>query len=103
MSCSFSYGEHPAVCIYHLFSALSFLLTKGAWDKVLTFHGRRDIDIEVFKAQEWTTYTDAQRATVKAQYAAAGIKLIVSAFGSTETPTTSGINPVTMVSLSNYV
>ncbi|KAJ7293964.1 hypothetical protein C8J57DRAFT_1270464 [Mycena rebaudengoi] len=61
--------------------ALSFLLTKGAWDK----------------AQEWTTYTDAQRATVKAQYAAAGIKLI-------KTPTTSGINPVTMATtMANWV
>jgi len=64
---------------YNVF-IISFLLTEGAWDK----------------AFEWTTYTDAQRATVKAQYAAAGIKLLVSAFGSSDVPTSSGINPVTM-------
>ncbi|KAI0766605.1 glycoside hydrolase family 18 protein [Trametes elegans] len=57
---------------------LSFWLTEGAWDK----------------AQEWTTLTAAQRATVKSQYAAAGIKLLVSAFGSTDTPTSSGNDPV---------
>ncbi|KAJ7116029.1 glycoside hydrolase [Mycena epipterygia] len=64
---------------YNVF-ILSFLLTEGAWDK----------------AYEWTTYTDAQRATIKAQYAAAGIKLIVSAFGSSDVPVTSGVNPITM-------
>jgi hypothetical protein len=41
--------------------------------------------------------TDAQRASVKAQYNAAGIKLVVSVFGSTDVPTSSGVNPVTMV------
>jgi hypothetical protein len=50
-----------------------------------------------FKAYEWTTYTDAERATIKAQYAAAGIKLMVSAFGSSDVPTSSGVNPITMV------
>jgi hypothetical protein len=50
-----------------------------------------------FKAFEWTTLTDAQRASVKAQYNAAGIKLVVSVFGSTDVPTSSGVNPVTMV------
>lgn len=49
------------------------------------------------KAEEWTTLTDAQRASVKAQYAAAGIKLVVSVFGSTDVPTSTGVNPVTMV------
>ncbi|RDB20908.1 Endochitinase 4 [Hypsizygus marmoreus] len=57
---------------------LSFLLLAGAWDK----------------AYEWTTFTDAQRATIKSQYAAAGVKLIVSAFGSTDIPTTTGADPV---------
>ena len=54
-------------------------MLEGAWDK----------------AEEWTTLTASQRATVKAQYADAGIKLIVSAFGSTDVPTTSGADPVT--------
>jgi hypothetical protein len=59
-------------------SALAFLLTEGAFDK----------------AAEWTQLTAAQRSAVKAQYAAAGIKLIVSAFGSTDAPTSSGNDPV---------
>ncbi|KAF9454329.1 glycoside hydrolase family 18 protein [Macrolepiota fuliginosa MF-IS2] len=58
--------------------ALSFLLLEGAWDK----------------AYEWTTLTAAQRSSVKSQYAAAGIKLIVSAFGSTDIPTTTGADPI---------
>ncbi|KAH9852022.1 glycoside hydrolase family 18 protein [Lenzites betulinus] len=57
---------------------LSFLLTEGAWDK----------------AYEWTTLTADQRATVKSQYAAAGIKLMVSVFGSTDVPTSSGNDPI---------
>ncbi|KAJ7696589.1 glycoside hydrolase [Mycena rosella] len=68
-----------AIAGFNVF-ALSFLLTEGAFDK----------------AFEWTTLTDAQRTTVKASYAAAGIKLIVSVFGSTDIPTTSGVNPVTI-------
>ena len=59
-------------------SLLSFLLTEGAWDK----------------AYEWTTLTAAQRSAVKSQYAAAGIKLMVSVFGSTDVPTSSGNDPV---------
>ncbi|KAK7061022.1 hypothetical protein VNI00_000757 [Paramarasmius palmivorus] len=47
---------------------LSFLLIEGAWDK----------------AYEWTTLTADERASIKSQYAAAGIKLVVSAFGATE-------------------
>jgi chitinase len=43
---------------------------------------------------EWTQLSSAQRSTVKSQYAAAGIKLIVSLFGSTEEPTTEGKDPV---------
>jgi len=57
---------------------LSFLLLAGAWDQAYT----------------WTTLTAAQRATVKSQYAAAGIKLIVSVFGSTDVPTTTGADPI---------
>ncbi|PFH50186.1 glycoside hydrolase family 18 protein [Amanita thiersii Skay4041] len=54
--------------------ALCFLLLQGPWDN----------------AQQWTTFTDAQRQQIKTAYNNAGIKLIVSAFGSTDTPTTSG-------------
>jgi chitinase len=57
---------------------LSFLLLAGAWDK----------------AYEWTSLTADQRSTLKSQYASAGIKLIVSAFGSTDVPTTTNADPV---------
>ncbi|KAG5644170.1 hypothetical protein DXG03_009011 [Asterophora parasitica] len=46
------------------------------------------------KAAEWTQLSAAQRSSIKSQYAAAGIKLIVSAFGSTDTPTSSGADPI---------
>lgn len=46
------------------------------------------------QALEWTTLSDSQRTTIKSQYAAAGIKLIVSVFGSTDAPTTKGADPV---------
>lgn len=36
----------------------------------------------------------AQRQSIKASYNAAGIKLMVSAFGATEAPTTAGLDPV---------
>lgn len=36
----------------------------------------------------------AQRSSIKSQYSAAGIKLIVSAFGSTDAPTTFGADPI---------
>ncbi|KZT18638.1 glycoside hydrolase family 18 protein [Neolentinus lepideus HHB14362 ss-1] len=62
---------------YNVF-ALSFLLTEGAYDK----------------AEEWTTLTAAERTSVLSQYHDAGISLIVSAFGSTDTPTSSGDDPV---------
>ncbi|KAK0445760.1 glycoside hydrolase [Armillaria borealis] len=61
---------------YNVF-ILSFLLTEGAWDK----------------AYEWTTLTADERTAIKSDYAAAGIKLLVSVFGSTDVPTTSGANP----------
>lgn len=62
---------------YNVF-ALSFLLIEGAFDK----------------AEEWTQLTAAERTTVKQQYADAGIKLIVSLFGSTDVPTSTGADPV---------
>ncbi|KAG5639657.1 hypothetical protein H0H81_008818 [Sphagnurus paluster] len=58
--------------------ALSFLLTEGAYDR----------------AADWAKLSSTQRASIKSQYAAEGIKLIVSAFGSTDTPTTSGADPI---------
>ncbi|KIP08831.1 glycoside hydrolase family 18 protein [Phlebiopsis gigantea 11061_1 CR5-6] len=58
--------------------ALSFLLLEGAWDK----------------AEEWASLTAAQRTSIKSQYAAAGIKLVVSVFGSTDVPTSSGADPI---------
>ncbi|TRM65612.1 glycoside hydrolase family 18 protein [Schizophyllum amplum] len=58
--------------------AMSFLILAGAWDK----------------AYEWTTLTADERAAVKAQYAAAGIKLIVAVFGATDVPTTTGADPI---------
>ncbi|KAH9940687.1 glycoside hydrolase family 18 protein [Amylocystis lapponica] len=60
---------------YNVF-ALSFLLTSGSADQ----------------AQTWEELTSDQRSSLKAQYVAAGISLIVSAFGSTETPTSSGVD-----------
>ncbi|KAJ7760579.1 glycoside hydrolase family 18 protein [Mycena metata] len=80
----------PAVSAVKGFNvfALSFLLIEGAWDK----------------AYEWTTLNATQRASVKAQYAAAGIKLIVSVFGSTDVPTSTGVNPTTMATtMANWV
>jgi len=67
---------------------ISFLLVEGAWDK----------------AEEWTTLTADERATVKAQYAAEGITLLVSAFGSSDVPTTTGVNPISMATtMANWV
>ncbi|KAL5483523.1 hypothetical protein ACEPAI_8755 [Sanghuangporus weigelae] len=57
--------------------ALSFLLTEGAFDK----------------AEEWTQLSASQRSAVKSQYANAGIRLIVSLFGSTDAPTSTGADP----------
>lgn len=54
-------------------SALSFLLSSGAADQALG----------------WQQLDNATRQKIKSQYNAAGIKLVVSAFGATETPTTS--------------
>ncbi|KAF9074616.1 glycoside hydrolase superfamily [Rhodocollybia butyracea] len=56
---------------------MSFLLSTGASDM----------------AQAWVSMSASDRTTIKQQYQSAGIKLLVSAFGSTETPTTSGANP----------
>lgn len=79
MSCECS----AASSYLHVFSrvapsALSFLLIEGAFDKAI----------------EWTWLSAAERASVKAEYAAAGIKLIVSVFGATDAPTSTGADPI---------
>lgn len=61
-------------------SALSFYMTSGAVDMALG----------------WQELTASQRTTYLQEYNAAGISLIVSAFGSTDSPTTSGTNAVTI-------
>jgi len=63
-----------------LFSALSFWLISGPADKAL----------------EWIRLDDATRASIKSSYRNAGISLIVSAFGSSDTPTTGGYDPTTV-------
>jgi chitinase len=57
---------------------LSFILTAGPWDM----------------AQEWVSIGASARANIKAQYQAAGIKLMVAAFGATDAPTSAGLDPV---------
>ncbi|KAJ8519827.1 hypothetical protein ONZ45_g3252 [Pleurotus djamor] len=57
---------------------LSFLLTVGAWDQ----------------AQSWQSLSASDRSSIKAEYAAAGIKLMVSAFGATDAPTSANLDPV---------
>ncbi|KAF9006138.1 glycoside hydrolase family 18 protein [Cyathus striatus] len=57
--------------------ALAFLLLEGAWDKARA------------------SKPPSQRSTIKSQYAAAGIKLVVSVFGATDVPTTSNADPIT--------
>ena len=63
-----------------IFSALTFLLASGPVDEALN----------------WQELTASQRATYVQEYNAAGISLVVSSFGSTETPTTSGVDAVTV-------
>ncbi|KAF8521732.1 glycoside hydrolase family 18 protein [Hysterangium stoloniferum] len=58
--------------------ALAFILTSGTYDK----------------AQEWASLSESERKSIKAKYAAAGIKLIVSVFGGTDAPTTNGANAI---------
>ena len=80
---------HPAQNTDHLHpSALSFLTSGGALDN----------------AGSWASLSDDERASVKSQYDAAGVKLIVSAFGATETPTSSGLDPVgAATTMANWV
>ncbi|KAG1795178.1 glycoside hydrolase family 18 protein [Suillus plorans] len=64
---------------YNVF-ALSFWLTSGPVDQ----------------AEEWVELDNATRASYVTTYHDAGISLIVSAFGSTDTPTTDGYDPTTI-------
>lgn len=48
------------------------------------------------KVAEWTGMTDSQRAAVKAEYKAADISLIISAFGADDQPTTKKKDPTTL-------
>jgi len=57
---------------------LSFWMTTGPVDQAIA----------------WTQLDDATRKSTKAEYEQAGIKLMVSAFGATEQPTTGGADPV---------
>lgn len=44
------------------------------------------------QAVEWEDIGADARSTIKASYVSAGIKLLVSAFGSTDAPTSDGSN-----------
>jgi len=61
---------------YNVF-ILAFLLLEGAWDN----------------AESWTTLSASDRSSIKSQYNDAGISLMVSCFGSTDTPTSSNADP----------
>ncbi|KAG2128555.1 glycoside hydrolase family 18 protein [Suillus clintonianus] len=64
---------------YNVF-ALAFWLVSGPADQ----------------AEEWASLDNATRASIKKSYHAANISLIVSAFGSTDAPTSSGYDPTTV-------
>ncbi|KAF8519829.1 glycoside hydrolase family 18 protein [Gautieria morchelliformis] len=67
---------------------LSFLLASGAADQ----------------ADAWTQLSASQRSSIKANYKANGITLLVSAFGSTESPTTDGKDPTALAQgMANWV
>lgn len=67
---------------------LAFLLSSGPADQ----------------AQAWSSLSASERSSIKSSYNAAGIKLMVSAFGSTDTPTTSGQDPTKLArSMANFV
>jgi hypothetical protein len=62
------------------FSALSFWLISGPADQ----------------AEEWVLLDNATRASYVTTYHNAGISLIVSAFGSSDAPTSGGYDPTTV-------
>ena len=57
---------------------MSFLLISGPADQ----------------AEAWATLSDSQKAAIKNDYNGANISIVVSAFGSTDAPTTTGADPV---------
>ncbi|KAH9913859.1 glycoside hydrolase superfamily [Fomitopsis serialis] len=61
---------------YNVF-IIAFLLTEGAWDN----------------AQGWSSLTADERSSTKTAYNNAGIALMVSCFGSSDTPTSSNADP----------
>ncbi|KZP22442.1 glycoside hydrolase family 18 protein [Athelia psychrophila] len=65
--------------------ALSFWLLSGAVDQ----------------ADGWAALTAAQRTAIKTDYNNAGISLVVSAFGSTDTLVSSGANPTMRLTAQN--
>ncbi|KAJ7182478.1 glycoside hydrolase superfamily [Mycena crocata] len=71
--------------------ALAFLLTDGA-------------PAPYSQPDQWQKLSKSQRADIKSDYAAAGIKLIVSAFGATEKHTTNGADAKdTAVAMAKWV
>lgn len=82
--------------IYSHIRILSFLLLSGILFHIFNFlfaylHyilGPAD------QATEWASLDAGTRNSIKSQYSNAGISLMVSAFGSTDTPTSSGADPV---------
>lgn len=78
MSCEWlSVGNYRGLIVH--ISVLSFLCTIGPVDQ----------------AYEWQELTTSERTSILNEYRKAGISLMVSLFGSTETPTSSGYNAVT--------
>jgi chitinase len=58
----------------------------------------------VDNAALWTQLSAAQRASIKSEYNAAGISLIVSAFGAGPNPTSAGDDPTAAANfIANYV
>lgn len=60
------------------YSVLSFLLVSGAADQ----------------AAAWAALSADTKAAIKTEYNAAGVSVIVSAFGATDAPTSGGVDPV---------
>ncbi len=75
-------------------SSLAFLVTGGAKDNVRIFFFKHVCILIVAKAQTWAALPATQKSSIKSQYAAAGITLMATAFGDSDTPTTSGVDPV---------
>ncbi|KAI0675175.1 glycoside hydrolase [Trametes maxima] len=93
---TYEYGSTPAFVVYtdrstggdilppvtelegYTVVVLSFLMVSGPADQ----------------AKAWELLTDAQKAAIKNEYNAAGVSLIVSAFGATDAPTSGRADPV---------